>query len=119
MAISFSASEFTATEWSSPEDKAAFANHFIVFVKSDFKRTLFPKWFYKRLSICFGMIAHYNIDGFYATYFDSREGKINFIRQCLSYPAYGDPKFTYSDVEKVLHKWLEDHAILDKLKAEE
>lgn len=101
---------YTATQWSSTEDKQKFADHFKRFVISNYKRTLFYKWFYNRLSMCFGFIAHYNIHGFYETYFTSDKGKERFEKAImrggiLGYPA-GDPAWTYSDVERYLMEWM-------------
>lgn len=64
----FTANQFTATKWESAEQKAKFANHFVRFVKSGFKPTLFYSWFYKRLSMTFGHIAHFNRQGFWHTW---------------------------------------------------
>jgi hypothetical protein len=99
---------YTATEWDSVEDKEKFAKHFKRFVQSDFKRGLFYRWFYNRLHMTFGFIAHYNLDGFYTTYFEDAEGKNEFLRLCRAHPCYGDPAFTYSDVERDLQNWLEE-----------
>ena len=101
--------QFTATEWDSVKDKEKFAKHFIRFVESGYKRSLFYKWFYQRLSNTFMHIAHYNKDGFYETFFMDEQGKRDFLNQTLSYPCYGDPAFTYSDVERYLQGWLQDY----------
>jgi hypothetical protein len=50
---------FTATEWSSREDKPVFANDLLHFIDSGFKKTLFTKKLYQRLSNMYGHIAHY------------------------------------------------------------
>lgn len=55
----FLPSEFSATEWSSQEDKAAFANNLRHFIDSGFKKTLFTKKLYQRPSNTYGHIAHY------------------------------------------------------------
>jgi hypothetical protein len=101
----FCAGEFVATQWDSAEDKAKFANHFVRFVRSGYKRTLFPKWFYRRLSMCFGHIAHYNQAGFYAEWFADDSGR--FLRNVLQWGCYGDPAYTYSDVERALQTYYE------------
>lgn len=98
----FIASDFVSSVQYSGEDKAKFANHFLRFMRSDFKRTLFPKWFYTRLSMTFGHIAHYNLAGFYDTFFETTEGKLRFLQECSAWPCYGDAEWTYSDVEKTL-----------------
>ena len=104
----FKAEQFVATQWDTAEDKAKFANHLVRFVESDYSRSLFYKWFYRRLSNCFGHIAHYNLDGFYHEWFtsDPRNGGRRFLYNIAKWPCYGDPKFTYSDVEKELQKWV-------------
>ena len=98
--------KFTATEWSSAKEKTKFATQFMRFVEHDFKETMFPQWFYQRLSMCFGMIAHYDRDGFYSTFFEDTKGKTRFLRACLKDPSSGDPSFTYSDTQRFLQEWL-------------
>lgn len=109
---------YTATEWSTVKDKERFVKQFKAFVLSDFARTKFPKWFYNRLLNCFGMIAHYDIYGFYATFFEDTAGKVDFAQQCLEYPCYGDPARTFSDVERDLQVWLAEQTILPKLQGQ-
>lgn len=99
MRPTFKAEYFKATEFDSAEQKAKFANYFVRFVESGFKSTIFAKWFYTRLSSTFGHIAHYSRDGFYSHYFTTTADKHAFLRDCLQGGGYGDPRFTYSDVE--------------------
>lgn len=101
----FKASQFVPTKWESAEQKAKFANQFARFVVSGFNPRLFPKWFYVRLSMTFGHIAHYNQHGFFNTFFTSTDGILDFVRTTLQYPCYGDPTYTYSDVEREIQKW--------------
>ena len=96
----------TPTQWDSVEDKAKFIRQFKTFVRGGFKRSQFHKWFYKRLSMTFGHIAHYDQNGFYEHFFCDEQGKREFIRQCAAYPCYGDPHWTYSDAERHLVQWL-------------
>ena len=105
----FTASQFVPTIFSTGEDKAKFANQFVDFVKSNFSHTKFPKWFYQKLSNCFGMIAIYNEHSFFAYYFVDNNGKRNFINECLNWGCFGQPEFTYCDVERVLIQWLKDN----------
>ena len=98
----FPADQFVPTEWSTAEDKARFANHFLRFVESGFAESLFPQWFYKRLSMTFGHIAHYDRGGFFGTFFASAAGKVRFLRVTVHHSFHGDPKFTYSDVERAV-----------------
>src|SRR2546430_207118 len=55
-------------------------------------------------SHCFGHIAHYDIDGFYDTWFTRDKHRLGFLRNTLSWVCFGDPKFTYSDVERVIQQ---------------
>ena len=110
-------SRFIPTKWNTAEDKEKFLAQFKRFVESDFKRTQFPKWFYTRLSMTFGHIAHYNQEGFYATFFTSTRDKVYFLNQTLQWPCYGDPEFTYCDVEKEIQQWLQDTGKLEQVQA--
>ena len=64
---------FTATQFDSSEQKEKFYNHFIKFVERDFPQNLFYSWFYRRLSMNFGHIAHYNSLGFFETWFTNNQ----------------------------------------------
>jgi hypothetical protein len=59
----FAASAFTATAWSTTEEKAVFANHFVRLVEAGYPEALFTAWFYRRLQHCFGHIAHFDRRG--------------------------------------------------------
>lgn len=106
----FAPGQFTATEHATTADKAKFANHFIRFVLGGFKESVFPKWFYTRLSMTFGHIAHYNKNGFYDTWFNSADKQANFIERLREHTACGSAEFTFSDVERVLTRWANDNA---------
>lgn len=106
----FKAEQFTPTQWDSAEQKARFANHFVRFLESGFNRNLFYKWFYNRLSMTFGHIAHYNQWAFYEYWFSNEEKCRRFVQHTL-HPACGGcgyPAYTYSDVEMALKKFLKD-----------
>lgn len=98
----FDASQFVATQWNSAADKAAFGNTYLHFIESEWKRSLFTKGFYQRLSSCFGHIAHYNQHQFYETWFICDKDRFEFLRNTLAWPCWGDPTFTYSDVERAI-----------------
>lgn len=98
----FKAESFTPTKFDTAEDKAKFANHFVRFVESDFNQNLFQKWFYKRLSMTFGHIAHYDQHGFWAEFFTNDTDKLRFMDQTMAFPCYGQPEYTYCDVERAL-----------------
>lgn len=99
----FEAQEFRPTKWVTSEDKAKFCNQFVKFVEGDYQFKHFPKWFYNRLHLIFGHIAHYDQPGFYAEFFQTQVGKVAFEKQCAVWPyTHGD----WGDVEQVLQGWL-------------
>lgn len=110
----FISDRFTPTKWDTAQDKADFANQFVKFCEGDFRPADFTIKFYRRLSLTFGHIAHYDRDGFYNTFFTSNERIVDFFRFTRDYPCYGDPAYTYSDVEKALQYWLQDSGLLEK-----
>jgi hypothetical protein len=111
----FKPDQFTPTQFDTAADKAKFANCFVRFVESGFKFTLFPSWFYKRLSMTFGHIAHYDIHGFYHTWFANTATQITFLKRTQFYGCWGDPAFTYCDAEAALKKWVQTTDHLSKL----
>lgn len=98
----FFPSEFVPTEFFTAADKAGFGNTYLHFIESEWKQSLFTKSFYQRLSNCFGHIAHYNRHQFYETWFTCDKDRLEFLRNTLAWPCWGDPKFTYSDVERAI-----------------
>lgn len=115
-APTFSASQFTPTQWSSATDKARFANQIVRFVQSDFDPNLFTKATYERLSMCFGHIAHYDRGGFYATWFASTEDRakwLYYVSKGGALGACGDPSYTFSDVEQALSKWVQHSGLAE------
>ncbi len=112
MSKPFNAGQFTATEFNSAEDKAWFANHFVRFVESGFRKTLFTKRFYIRLSMTFGHIAHYDKAGFWQVYFVDVLDRVSFIRSTLRAGCHGSPNYTYCDVERVIVDWMIDDGTL-------
>jgi hypothetical protein len=98
----FVAADFVPTHWDAAERKAKFANALLTFVAQDFPRSKFHEGFYRRLSNTFGHIANYDSAGFYGRFFLTAEDKLEFLEQCVTWPCYGDPAFTYSDVERAV-----------------
>jgi hypothetical protein len=97
---------YVATKWSSIDDKKRFEAQFKRFVESGYKKGNFPKWFYQRLSMCFGHIAHYNQGGFYAEQFSTPARIARWEKRIAYYKVCGDPEYTFSDVEHVLSAWM-------------
>lgn len=100
----FSPTQFIPTKWSTAEDKARFGNALLHLIDSGFARNLFTDRLYGRLSNCFGHIAHYNSTGFYEEWFLSLTAQVRFLEHTLRFPGYGDPEFTFSDVESAIQR---------------
>ena len=101
---SLTTSMFVPTKWNSAENKAKFGNDLMRFIFADFQRDKFTQKLYERLSNCFGHNAEYDRNGFYETWFDSTETRIEFLRNLCMAPCWGDPEYTFSDVERAIQR---------------
>lgn len=113
----FQPDAFTATKWDTADVKAKFANDLCRFMAADFKESLFTKALYQRLSMCFGQIAHYNREGFFGEFFRDLTGKVDFLEQTLAWRCFGDPEYTYSDVEAAVNARLRSCNLLAAYRA--
>ena len=100
----FLPNEFVPTQFSTSAEKANFGNTLLHFLDANYARELFTKKFYNRLSMTFGHIAHYDIEGFYSTWFTGDRHRLGFVQKLLHWPCHGDPKFTFSDVEHAVQQ---------------
>jgi len=100
----FLPSEFVPSKFSTAQDKADFGNAFLHFIESEWARTAFSKSFYHRLSMCFSHIAHYDAAGFCETWFTSDADRLRFLRHTLGWPCWGDPEYTFCDVERAIQQ---------------
>jgi hypothetical protein len=100
----FLPSDFTATKFSTAADKAEFGNTLLRFIESEWASALFTKSFYNRLSMCFSHIANYNRSQFYEEWFSSLDAQVRFLKHTLRFPCYGDPEYTFSDVERAIQR---------------
>ena len=107
MANIFEASQFVGTKWDSADVKAKFANDLAKFVLSGFDEERFTQSLYRRLSLTFGHIAHYDKYGFWHTWFLTPQKCVRWVDYILEHVIYGDPEYTYSDVERAFKKWLQ------------
>jgi len=110
--------QFVPTKWNSAKDKADFGNRLLTLIAKSFLKSAFTRSFYERLSNSFGHISHYDSAGFYAHFFESTADKIAFLRETLAHPCYGDPRYTYSDVERAVITRLKRAGILALYEAE-
>ena len=98
----FSGNEFTSTKWEPADAKAEFANKLCRFIAADFKEAMFTKTLYRRLSLCFGHIAHCDSFRFFDHFFRDLRGKVAFLEETLLWPPCGDPAYTFCDVERAV-----------------
>ena len=82
MKLIFPEEQFTATQWSTAKEKAEFATWLIRFIEKGAPQSLFHKTKYRRLSNCFGHIAHYNVYGFYDEWF--QHGTAEWIKYIIT-----------------------------------
>lgn len=104
----FEAATFTPTEFSTAAEKARFANDLWRFCTTGFQRARFTKQLYRRLSNCFQHIAHYDQHGFWEEWFEDRGARLRWIEHITTCTIYGDPAWTYSDVERAFQQRLLD-----------
>lgn len=113
----FRGEDFTPTQWATAEEKAKTAHKLTKFILGGFGQAAFSKGMYQRLSNMFGHIAHYDINGFYSTWFadfkSCRDWAEHITGSWLS--GIGDPRFTWSDVETALIQWIKDNEIAEQL----
>jgi len=106
------ATDFTPTKFDTAEVKAEFGNHLLRFIAEDYPKALWTKIFYNRLSMTFSNIAEYNIYGFWNTWFTTTADQIEFLQNIAKYPCWGDPEFTYSDVERVVRERVKNSGVV-------
>ncbi len=111
--------QFVATKWSTAEDKAKFANALMKFIANEFPRPAFSRALYQRLSNTFGHIANYNRDGFSSVFFERDADKVVFLDQTLRWPSYGDPTYTFCDVERAVQRRLRAANVIDVFRMRE
>lgn len=107
------AGTFTPTKFHTSEDKAWFGNALLSFLSKDCPLSAFSNRVYSHLSNTFGHIAHYNKHQFYEEFFLDDSSKIEFLRQTLQWSFFGDPNFTYSDVERVVSARIRRSGLLE------
>ncbi len=112
------ANGLTATKWDTPEDKAKTGNAILAFIAKGMREEVFSKTLYRRVCQMWGFIACYNRDGFAGRYFGSTQGKIAFLEHIARHRCYGDPEWTWSDVERCLRDVLHEHQICAFYRAE-
>lgn len=69
------------TKFMTKEEKEKVIKDWQHFIKSDFDKAKFTKSLYNHLIQHCSFIAHYDIHGFYSTYFEDSEDTVKFLKQ--------------------------------------
>ena len=107
---------FTDTEFMTAQEKSTVLKQWRTFLQSGLKKEHFTKMIYKHLHLHCGFIAHYDIHGFFSTYFESRADTQEFFDQLFNYPYA--PR-DYEDINKAMrieYKELEPKIQIDTQK---
>lgn len=122
MSKPFSPSQFTATKFDTAEQKAKAANDLASFVERGMPAKGWRKGIYHTLEgHMFGHIAHYNMFGFFDTWFRTPEQRADWIRYALGggvYGVNGSPAHTWCDVEQAFIEWLSGTDLPDRFARE-
>ena len=54
--------------------------------------------------MCFGHIAHGDRPTFCETWFSTDHDRLRFLKRTLKWPCWGDPEYTFSDVERAIQQ---------------
>ena len=111
------AEQFTATRFDTTQAKADFGNQLLAFIAEGFPQKRFTQRFYRVLMQHFGMIAHYDQHGFWREFFTTTADQVRFLEEISSHPCWGDPAFTFSDLERVVVARLRTAGLVARLRA--
>ena len=78
---------FTDAEFMTAGEKAIVLKHWQRFLRHGLKQEHFTRRLYEHLHLHCGFIAHYNIHGFYSTYFKAGQDVERFFEHFCSYTA--------------------------------
>lgn len=112
--------EFTDTQFMSAAEKASVLKAWERFLKGGCKKEQFTKALYHHLIQHCSFIAHYDIWGFYATYFENGDDTARFlsqfdIRNATCAEPSGDPIFMPESIEYGGRNWsLPDYRDINK-----
>lgn len=114
----FQPEQFTPTQWATAEQKVAWANAMATWALRGFPQEGFTRRLYGPLHTnLFGHIAHYDLHGFFATWFSDIHQQLEWLKYAArggAYGAVGDPHFTWSDVEKAFTAWVQQSGLVER-----
>ncbi len=101
---------FTDTQFMTARDKELVLKVWQTFLRHGLKREHFPKRLYQHLHLHCGFIAHYNLGGFYSTYFQAGQDTELFFEQFCSYTIrnYG-ANSDYDDLNTAMRQEYDRH----------
>ncbi len=97
---------FTDAEFMTVHEKHALLKQWQMFLKNGLKKAHFSKRIYEHLHQHCGFIAHYNIHGFYSTYFESRADTQSFFDNLFNYPYV---QHDYEDINNAMRIEYQKH----------
>ncbi|KXV23187.1 hypothetical protein [Gluconobacter oxydans] len=103
----------TATQFSDTVEKTKIGNALLSFIARGFPQSAWNRTLYNRLSQMFGHIAHYDIHGFWGAQFSTTQARLGFLRGIVLYGCYGDPAWTWSDVERDIRNRIIGSGLID------
>jgi hypothetical protein len=107
----FMAGEFVATRWNSAEDKAKFANALMKFIANNFPRQSFTKVLYASATPS-GISLIRTRMASTAPSSSATLTRSSFSTR-LRWPCYGDPTFTFCDLERAVQRRLRAAKVID------
>ena len=66
-----------------------------------------------------GISRNYNRDGYYSVFFERDADKVVFLDQTLRWPCYGDPTYTFCDVERAVQRRLRAANVIEVFRMRE
>ena len=111
--------DFKDSEFMTAREKRLVLANWKTFLKHGLKQTHFTRRLYNHLHLHLGYIAHYNIGGFYATYFEHGADTIEFFKRFCDVAShswvadYKDLNTAMLDVYKTYQRRIEKHASED------
>ena len=115
----FEPDQFIATQWSTAEDKAKFANALMKFIAQEFPRPEFQQSSVPTAQQYVRAYRAYNQDGYYSVFFERDADKVVFLDQTLRWPCYGDPTYTFCDVERAVQRRLRAANVIEVFRMRE
>ena len=110
----FTASDFADGSYGGAAGKAKTANAIIRFIESGFARAKFTRQAYSGgLMYMFSHIAHYDIHGFFSTWFEDDRNILEWLEYVARSPIYGDNDCTLAEVERVVQKYVRESGLIE------